>query len=72
MASMLLGMLAGHPHQPQRSQGGGIGDLISGLLGAGRQPEPAQRAAPSGGFLDLDGDGSSMDDIFKLVMQSLR
>ena len=67
MASMLLGMLGG-----QQQSSGGIGGLLSGLLGGGKKSHPAQQQNQSGGLFDLDGNGTAMDDIFKLVMQSRR
>lgn len=76
IAGQLLGMLGGAQPQPAQSQGQGLGALLGGLLGGGRQQ--AAPAAPQqgqggmlgalGNLLDADGDGSPMDDIFKMVM----
>ena len=59
---------------------GGLGGLLGGLLGGGarRQQVQMQRQASSahqqglgmlGNMLDADGDGSSMDDILRMLMK---
>ena len=66
---MLAPIVMGYLGQQKRQQGvgaDGLGGLLGGLLGAGA---PQQS---SGGFLDRDGDGSSMDDIASMAMDYLR
>lgn len=54
------------------SRGGGLGDLLGGLLGGSR---PAA-AAPDGGglasMLDLNGDGNALDDILRMAGKAMR
>ena len=68
MLQALAGVLNGA--QPQ-APSGGLGGLVTGLLGGGQQhaaPQPQGALGMLGGLLDADGDGSPMDDIFKMVM----
>lgn len=68
MLQALAGVLNGA--QPQ-APSGGLGDLLGGLLGGGQKQtaqQPQGALGMLGGLLDADGDGSPMDDIFKMVM----
>ena len=58
----------GRQKQEQNVGAGGLGDLLGGLLGGGQ----ASGAAAGGGFLDRDGDGSSMDDIASMAFDYFR
>ena len=58
----------GRQKQQQNVGAGGLGDLLGGLLGGGQ----ASGAAAGGGFLDRDGDGSSMDDIASMAFDYFR
>jgi len=63
LAPIVMGYL-GRQKQQQGVGADGLGGLLGGLLGGGNQqqidPTPSRQ---SGGMLDRDGDGSSMDDI---------
>jgi len=51
--------------------GGGLGDLLGGMLGGGQAA--AGRGAPSlASMLDLDGDGNPLDDILGMAGKFLR
>lgn len=68
MLQALAGVLNGG--QPQ-APNGGLGGLLGGLLGGGQKQaaqQPQGALGMLGGLLDADGDGSPMDDIFKMVM----
>ncbi|HVF31360.1 MAG TPA: DUF937 domain-containing protein [Pyrinomonadaceae bacterium] len=69
LAPIVMGYL-GRQKQEQGVGPGGIGDLLGGLLG-GQQAGHSTGAA-AGGFLDRDGDGSSMDDIASMAFDYLR
>ena len=62
---MLAPIVMGYLGQQKRQQGvgaDGLGGLLGGILG-GSAPQQS-----SGGFLDRDGDGSSLDDIASMAM----
>jgi len=67
--SQLIGMLGGAKQQP-KPQAEGLGGLLAGLLGGGRNA-PSQRKKAHGleALFDADGDGSAMDDIFQMVLK---
>jgi hypothetical protein len=51
--------------------GGGLGDLLGGLLGG----RPGAAAAPGGGLasmLDFNGDGNALDDILRMAGKAMR
>ncbi len=54
-----------------QSSGGGLGDLLGGMLGGGR---PAATGGPGGlaSMLDLDGDGNPLDDILGMAGKLMR
>jgi hypothetical protein len=65
---MLAPIVMGYLGQQKRQQGvraDGLGGLLGGLLGGGA---PSNQQQTSGGFLDRDGDGSSLDDIASMAM----
>lgn len=57
---------------PSAPSGGGLGDLLGGLLGGAG----GGRAAPSGGglagMLDMNGDGNALDDILRMAGKAMR
>lgn len=70
VAGQLMGMLGGGQPQPaQQKQGFGIGDLLGAAMGGGRQQQSSGGMGMLGRLLDADGDGSSVDDIFAMVMK---
>ena len=69
---MLAPIVMGYLGQQKRQQGvgaDGLGGLLGGLFGGGAPSYPQQSG---GGFLDRDGDGSSMDDIASMAMDYMR
>ncbi len=57
------------------SSGGGLGDLLGGLLGGGARSSAAPAPGASGGLgslLDLDGDGNPLDDILGMAGKLMR
>ena len=78
LAMLVTGFMAKQGNAGATAQaapsGGGIGDLLGGLLGGGGAG--ARGAAPSGGglgsLLDLDGDGNPLDDILSMAGKALR
>ena len=71
---MLAPIVMGYLGQQKRQQGvgaDGLGGLLGGLLGGGGASyQPQQQSG--GGFLDRDGDGSSLDDIASMAMNYMR
>ena len=68
---MLAPIVMGYLGRQKREQGvgaDGLGGLLGGLLGGGAASAPQ---SAGGGFLDRDGDGSSMDDIASMAMDYL-
>jgi hypothetical protein len=70
LAPIVMGYL-GRQKQEQGVGADGLGGLLGGLLG-GQQGGYSTGAAAGGGFLDRDGDGSSMDDIASMAFDYLR
>jgi hypothetical protein len=70
LAPIVMGYL-GRQKQQQGVGADGLGGILGGLLG-GAQPGYSTGAAAGGGFLDRDGDGSSMDDIASMAFDYLR
>lgn len=77
LAMLVSGFLAkqgGGSQAPQAApSGGGLGDLLGGLLGGGGAG--AAGAPGAGGLasiLDLDGDGNPLDDILGMAGKALR
>jgi hypothetical protein len=68
LAPIVMGYL-GRQKQQQGVGADGLGGLLGGLLGGGQAALPQQQ---SGGFLDQDGDGSSMDDIASMAFNYIR
>jgi hypothetical protein len=77
MLPMLAMLVAGYMAKQGRASGapqaggGGLGDLLGGMLGGGQAA--AGRGAPSlASMLDLDGDGNPLDDILGMAGKLLR
>jgi len=51
--------------------GGGLGDLIGGMLGGG-QNRAARAGGGLGSILDMNGDGNALDDVLRLAGKMLR
>lgn len=78
LAMLVAGYMAKQPGEgaPQPAQtGGGLGEVLGGLLG-GRAAAPASpgAAAPGGlaSVLDLNGDGNALDDILQMAGKLIR
>lgn len=73
----LAGMLGGGQPQPAPRQGGGLGALLGAVMGGGGRRQQTAHQPPAqagmmgmlGNLLDADKDGSSVDDIFDMVMK---
>jgi len=73
LAMLVAGYMAkqGHSSAAPQAGGGGLGDLLGGMLGGGQAA--AGRGAPSlASMLDLDGDGNPLDDILGMAGKLLR
>jgi len=73
LAMLAAGYMAkqGHASTAPQAGGGGLGDLLGGMLGGGQAA--AGRGAPSlASMLDLDGDGNPLDDILGMAGKLLR
>jgi hypothetical protein len=82
MLPMLAMLVAGYMAKqrgdaaPQPAQtGGGLGDLLGGLLGDQTAAPASPGAATPGGLasvLDLNGDGNALDDILRMAGKMMR
>lgn len=79
LAMLVAGYMAkqsGGAITSRASAGGGLGDLLGGLLGGSGAPAtPQSKAAPSGGLasmLDLNGDGNPLDDILRMAGKAFK
>lgn len=78
MKSQLAGLAIQQMMGGGRASGGGLGGLLGGLLGGqARQQRQVQQQHQQGlgmigKMLDADGDGSVMDDVLKMAMNSRR
>ena len=84
VATMVMGSLSKKSEEPdtvsqlavlfgggQSQQSGGLGGLLGGMLGGGRQRQPqSDGLGMLGALFDADRDGSAMDDIFQMVLKS--
>ena len=73
LAMLVAGYMAkqGQGSAAPQAGGGGLGDLLGGMLGGGQAA--AGRGAPSlASMLDLDGDGNPLDDILGMAGKLLR
>jgi len=73
LAMLVAGYMAkqGHGSAAPQAGGGGLGDLLGGMLGGGQAA--AGRGAPGlASMLDLDGDGNPLDDILGMAGKLLR
>ena len=69
LAMLVAGYMAkqrGGGNVAQAAPGGGLGDLLGGLLGARGAGGSAARGG-LGSMLDLNGDGNPLDDILRLA-----
>ena len=71
LAPIVMGYL-GRQKQQQGVGADGLGGLLGGLLGGQQTGYSTGASASGGGFLDRDGDGSSMDDIASMAFDYLR
>lgn len=77
LQSMMTGMAMQHL-MGGGAKAGGLGGMLSGLMGGQRRAQAQQQQTHQQGMgmigkmLDADGDGSTMDDILKMVMNSRR
>jgi len=70
VAMLVAGVLSNQGAAPKAPTGGGVEDLLGGLLGGGAgQP---RGSAGLGSMLDLDGDGNPLDDILGMAGKLLR
>lgn len=73
VAGFMSKQQAGAP-SAEASSGGGLGDLLGGLLGS--RGSAAAAAAPGlgglGSMLDMNGDGNALDDILRMAGKALR
>jgi hypothetical protein len=73
LAMLVAGYMAKQPGEaaPQPAPtGGGIGELLGGLLGGRAVAPGSPNAAAPGGLasvLDLNGDGNALDDILRVA-----
>lgn len=81
MKSQLAGLAIQQMLGGGGQQASGLGGLLGGLLGGGRKQQRVQQQAQAshqqglgmiGKMLDADGDGSMMDDILQMAMNSRR
>jgi hypothetical protein len=69
----LLGQLGGGGLLDVSGAGGGLGDLLGGLLGGNAAGVPSQAGAGGlGSMLDLNNDGNALDDILRMGGTLLR
>ncbi len=72
LAMLVAGYLAKqHAASAAPSAGGGLGDLLAGVLGGG-QPAGGRGAPGLASMLDLDGDGNPLDDILGMAGKLMR
>ncbi|MBU2996166.1 DUF937 domain-containing protein [Cellulophaga baltica] len=67
-APILMGLLSKQTQDQNVTSANGIGDVLGGLLGGGSNAGKQQSLIES--FLDSDGDGSILDDVAGMVMNS--
>ena len=76
LAMLVAGYMAkqrGEAGRPPAASGGGLGDMLGGLLGGGAAVNP-RAAAPGdiGSMLDLNGNGNPLDDILGMAGKLMR
>ena len=76
LAMLVAGFMAkkglGGGQQQSNSMGGGLGDLLGGLLGGQSRPSGSAPAGGLGSMLDLNGDGNALDDILRMAGKVMR
>ncbi|MDC7998243.1 DUF937 domain-containing protein [Gilvibacter sediminis] len=68
-APILLGYLGKQQRQQNVQSSSGLGDLLGGLMGGGASQQPKQQSMIES-LLDGDGDGSILDDVAGMVLNS--
>lgn len=68
-APILLGFLGKQKRQQNVQSSSGLGDLLGGLMGGGSRQQPKQQSMIES-LLDGDGDGSILDDVAGMVLNS--
>lgn len=68
-APILLGYLGKQQRQQNVQSSAGLGDLLGGLMGGGSSRQPKQQSMIES-LLDGDGDGSILDDVAGMVLNS--
>lgn len=68
IAPVIMGVVG----QKQKSKGLDLGGLASILLGGGSQQTQQRSTSPFEKLLDMDGDGSMMDDLLNIGMKILK
>jgi hypothetical protein len=75
LAMLVTGFMAkqqGAAQPDAAPAGGGLGDLLGGLLGGGQRPGGGASAGGLGSMLDLNGDGNPLDDILRMAGKAMR
>lgn len=67
-APVIMGLLGKQSRQNNVADGGGLDDMLSGLLGGGSQAKEGQSMITK--ILDANGDGSIIDDVMGMVTGS--
>ena len=73
LAMMVAGYMArGRGGSGAAGSGGGLGDLLGGLMGGQGGVANSGRAGGLGGLLDMNGDGNALDDILRMAGKAMR
>ena len=72
LAMMVAGYLARGRGGPGATGGGGLGDILGGLMGGQGGVANSGRAGGIGGLLDMNGDGNALDDIMRMAGKVMR
>jgi hypothetical protein len=70
LAMLVAGFMAkqGGASQPSPAGGGGLGDLLGGMMGGAQ----GRGGGGLGSMLDMNGDGNALDDILRMAGKALR
>lgn len=68
-APILMGFLGKQQRQQNVQSSSGLGDLLGGLMGGNKRQQPKQQSMIES-LLDGDGDGSILDDVAGMVLNS--
>lgn len=69
-APILLGFLGKQQRQQKVQSTSGLGDLLGGLMGGGNKRQQPKQQSMIESLLDGDGDGSILDDVAGMVLNS--